>query len=374
MTPDILIVGSGLYGLVLAERLANVKKKKVLILEKRSHIGGNCYSEICPQTNIEYHKYGTHIFHTSSKKVWDYITEFTEFNQYHHQVKANIAGEIFQLPINLSTINQFFSTQLTPSEALEFLTKEIKKTTVLNDKTAKNFEELAISSIGKELYQAFVKGYTTKQWGVSPEKLPASIFKRLPVRFNYNNTYFQNARWQGLPLRGMNEIFKNLTKNPLIDIKYDTDYFQVKHQYKFKERLIYTGPIDQFYEYKFNKLTWRSVKFDSEVVETTDFQGNSVVNFPSLNVDFTRIHEPQHLYPERKHLLDRSLIIKEYPDAVSERPYYPVRSSEDLEKYNQYVALSQKDDKVHIGGRLGNYAYWDMDKTIENALLAFETF
>ena len=226
--PDFLIVGSGFYGAVLAERLANTLKKKVLIIEKRSHIGGNCYSELDKKSGIEYHKYGTHIFHTANQKVWDYINKFTEFNNYRHQVLSNHKNKIFQMPINLETINTFFKKDFNPEEAKRFISK---KTNKYKNYKFKNFEDKAISQIGKDLYNAFIKGYTQKQWGKNPKKLPESIFNRLPIRYSYNEDYYQQTQYQGIPKHGYTNIFNNLTNNKNIKIKYN-ESFNLKYKIK----------------------------------------------------------------------------------------------------------------------------------------------
>ena len=367
--PDILIVGSGFYGAVLAERLANKLNKKVLIIEKRDHIGGNSYSEIDKKTNIEYHKYGTHIFHTANQKVWDYINKFTEFNNYRHQVLTKHKNKIYQMPINLETINSFFKKNFSPSEAEKFINR---KTSKFKNYKFKNFEDKAISQIGKQLYEAFIKGYTQKQWGKSPKYLPESIFNRLPIRFNYNEDYYQQTQYQGIPKNGYKDIFLNLTKNKNIKIKFKEKY-NLNYKIKPKYLTIYTGALDSLLEYKFGKLEWRSLLFKKEVRNTKDYQGSSVINYPDLKNKFTRIHEPKHLHPERKPFnLNSTLIIKEYSIKNDREPYYPINDKDNRAKHRKYKIEVKKIKKFDFGGRLADYAYYDMDMTISAALKKFD--
>ncbi len=367
--PDILIIGSGFYGSVLAERLANVLNKKVLIIEKRNHIGGNCFSETDKKTNIEYHKYGTHIFHTSNLKVWNYINRFTEFNNYRHQVLTNHKNKIFQMPINLETINSFFKKNLNPSEAENFINKKTKK---FKNYKYKNFEDKAISQIGRDLYQAFIKGYTQKQWGKNPKYLPESIFNRLPIRYSYNEDYYPQTQYQGIPKNGYTEIFKNLIKNKNIKIKLNATY-KLNYKIKPKYLTIYTGPLDSLFKYKFGKLEWRSLVFKKQIKKTKDYQGSSVINYPDLKNKFTRIHEPKHLHPERKSFNSKStLIIKEYSVKNDKEPYYPINDERNRAKHRKYKLEGIKIKKFDFGGRLADYAYYDMDMTISAALKKFE--
>jgi UDP-galactopyranose mutase len=368
METDFLIVGTGFYGSVLGERIANVLKKKVLFLEKRNHIGGNCYSEKDKTTEIEYHKYGTHIFHTSNENVWNYISNFTKFNNYKHQVLARHKNKIFQLPINLETINSFFNKNLKPQEAIDFIKKKINKE---NINKPNNFEEKAISMIGSDLYNAFIKNYTTKQWGVHPKNLNQSIFSRLPIRYNYLEDYFNHCKYQGIPLNGYTEIFKKMLSSPRIVVKLNTDYFKIKEKIKVKYLTIYTGPIDKFFNYKHGKLGWRSVKFEHKIINVGDFQGNSVINYPDLKFKFTRIHEPKHLHLERNYAKNKTLVIKEYALDDNLNPYYPINSPENMRLIKIYKEKAKKIKNVIFGGRLADYAYYDMDMTISAALVKF---
>ena len=367
--PDILIVGSGFFGAVLAERIANTLGKKVLIIDKRNHIGGNCYSEIDKKTQIEYHKYGTHIFHTSNENVWKYINKFTEFNNYRHQVLTKHKNKVYQMPINLETINAFFKKNFNPKQAVNFLEKKTKK---LQGYKFKNFQDKAISQIGNELYNAFIKGYTQKQWGKSPKKLPESIFNRLPIRFSYNESYYPQNQYQGVPKNGYTEIFKNLINHKKIKIKLK-ETFNLNYKIKPKLFTIYTGPLDSLFNFKFGKLEWRSLKFKKEILNIEDFQGNSVMNYPDLKNKFTRIHEPKHLHPERKIFNSKkTLLIKEYSISDDKNPYYPINNEKNRNIHRKYKSEADKIKNFSYGGRLADYAYYDMDMTISAALKKFD--
>jgi UDP-galactopyranose mutase len=364
---DFLVVGSGFYGSVIAERISSVLNKKVLILEKRDHIGGNCYSEYDKSTNIEYHKYGSHIFHTSNKNVWDYINQFTSFNSYKHQVLSNYRNKIYQMPINLETINSFFNKNFSPLDAERYflsITKKYKK------KEYNNFEEKALSQIGTKLYTAFIKNYTEKQWNTKPKNLPSSIFNRLPLRFNYNEDYFNNCIWQGIPKDGYTKVFKRLIDSKKINLRYET--FNLKNNYDVKYLTIYTGPLDRLFEYELGKLKWRSLSFKKKIININDFQGTAVLNFPEKKFKFTRIHEPKHLHSERKYNSNKSLIIYEYPKTSINEPYYPVNDKINRSLHRNYKKMVNKIPKFETGGRLADYAYYDMDMTISAALKKFE--
>ena len=366
---DFLIVGSGFYGCVLAERISSVLKKKVTIIEKRNHIGGNCYSEIDKPTGIEYHKYGTHIFHTSIKRVIDYLNDFAKFNSYRHQVLSSYKNKIYQMPINLETINDYYSKNFSPQEAEEFI--KIKANKFLR-KNYNNFEEKAKSQIGQDLYEAFFKNYTKKQWGKDPVNLPGSIFNRLPIRYNYNEDYYKNPILQGIPTNGYTEIFKKLVFSKNIKIIYNHEY-SLKKNYNVKYLTIYTGPLDKLFNYKYGNLEWRSLLFKKKSFLTKDFQGTSVINYPELKFKYTRIHEPKHLHPERNYR-DKTLVIEEFPVKNNSEPYYPINTDENRSTQKKYLALlnSLKNQKIICGGRLADYAYYDMDMTISAALKKFD--
>lgn len=365
---DFLIIGSGLYGSVMAERIANILNKKVTILEKRSHIGGNCYSETDSKTRIEYHKYGTHIFHTSSEKVWGYLSNYCKLNSYRHQVLSEFNNKIYQMPINLETINSFFNKNFNPSEAFNFLKHKTKK---YQKKIYNNFEEKALSQIGLELYLAFIKNYTKKQWGKNPINLPSSIFNRLPIRYNYREDYFNNCKYQGIPDLGYTDIFKKILSSNNIKIKLNKN-FKLFNNYDVKYLTIYTGPLDELFNYDLGKLEWRSLKFKKKYINTEDYLGTSVINFPETKYDFTRLHEPRHLHIDREYPRNKTLIIQEFPCININEPYYPINTEMNRILHRKYKEKAQKIKKFEFGGRLADYAYYDMDMTISAALQKFE--
>lgn len=367
MNYDYLIIGSGLFGSVIAENISTILKKKVLILEKRNHIGGNCYSEFDDNTGIEFHKYGTHIFHTNNKLVWNYINKFTTFNDYRHQVFSNYKNKLFQLPFNLNTINKIYKSEFTPYEAKLFLNKVISKHFC---SSPTNLEEKAINNVGFKIYNMLIKGYTQKQWGKSPKLLPSSIINRIPVRYNYDSTYFNNAKFQGIPLNGYTKLFKNLTSNKNIEIKYNYE-FSLKDINKFDIPIIYTGPLDYFFEFEYGKLEWRSLRFEKKIFNIDDFQGTSVINYPEIKIPYTRIHEPRHLHPERYNNPKKTLTIKEFSIKDDLNPYYPVNDKINRLIHRKYKNKVKKFKNLYTGGRLADYAYYDMDMTISAALKLF---
>lgn len=361
---DYIIVGCGFFGAVAAERLSQ-KGKSVLVIEKRDHVGGNCYSYEHEGTGIEIHKYGTHIFHTSSKKVWDYINRFGEFNRYRHRVLTTHQGRVYSMPINLGTVNAFFNMNLKPSEVEGFIAKQRSKIT-----HPKNLEEKAISLVGKKLYEAFFKGYTKKQWGCDPKELPIEIIARLPVRTSYNDAYFDDE-YQGLPKEGYTALFKRMLKG--ISVELNTDFFDRKDYWLSRcKKLIYTGPLDKYFDYRRGRLRWRSVRFESEKLNKEDYQGTSVMNYADEDVPYTRIHEPRHLHPEKTQAFKKTVIIREYPQVDQDEPYYPVNAESDKKEFLQYQNLVRKEKKVIFGGRLAEYRYYDMDEVIETALEQFD--
>lgn len=371
MECDYLVVGAGLFGSVIAERIANDLNQSVLVIDKRSHIGGNCYSEFDQDIRIEFHKYGTHIFHTSSQKAWEYISKFTELNGYHHQVLTTYKSKVYQMPINLETINSFYNLNLKPYEAKKFLDGEIARDAIHQPK---NLEEKAISLIGRPLYEAFIKGYTIKQWAKDPTELPPDIITRLPVRYNYNEDYFHNARWQGIPVDGYTKLFDRLLGSPKIQIKLECDYFTHRDDFRIRKKTIYTGPIDRFFKFKFGKLDWRSIRLQKKTLDVEDYQGTAVMNYADLDRKYTRIHEPKHLHPERDYGKDSTVIFYETSENDPDEPYYPINSYKNSKRLKMYKELSQKyQEKVIIGGRLGDYSYYDMDQTILAALKVYET-
>lgn len=364
-----LIVGSGFFGAVIAERIANDLNEKVLVIDKRSHIGGNCFSEKDKTTGIEYHKYGTHIFHTSNPVVWNYINRFTDFNSYYHQVLTTYQGKVYQMPINLETINSFYGVNLKPFEVDAFLQKEIA---VENISNPENFEDLAISLMGRPLYEAFIKGYTRKQWQKDPKEMPASILKRLPFRKNYNESYYY-SQWQGIPSNGYTAIFEQLLDHPKIELALEVDFFDLKHRVANDTVIIYSGPIDRFFGYQFGRLDWRTLRFEHQIMPVEDFQGTSVMNYAEEHIPYTRIHEPRHLHLERNYPNDKTLIIREYSKKdEKDNPFYPIGDAKNQTLILKYRAAAEKLKNVIIAGRLGDYKYYDMHQTIARALEIYE--
>lgn len=355
MKYDYVIVGAGLYGSICAYEL-NKAGYKVLVIDKRNHIGGNIYTEKVNDINV--HKYGAHIFHTSNKEIWDYINQFAEFNNYINSPIANYKGEIYNLPFNMNTFSKIWDNVITPKDAKEHIIKEkyIGKIT--------NLEEQAKSLVGTTIYEKLVKEYTEKQWGKECKDLPPFIIKRLPVRFTYNNNYF-NDKYQGIPIGGYTQIIEKLLEG--IDIILNENYLDNKDKYK-NNKIIYTGPIDEYYDYCYGKLEYRSLRFEEELLLTDNYQGNAVVNYTSNDVPYTRIIEHKHFENTE---CDWTIITKEYPVSIEKGkdPYYPINNDKNNELYSKYKELADKDDKVIFGGRLGSYKYYDMDKTIEQALL-----
>lgn len=374
---DLIIVGSGFFGLTVAERAASQLNKKVLIVERRSHIGGNAYSEADPATGIEVHKYGAHLFHTSNTKVWNYVNKFTEFTDYQHRVFAMHNGTAYQFPMGLGLINQFFGKYYSPEEA-KALIKE--QTDGLNPEDAQNLEEKGISLIGRPLYEAFVRDYTAKQWQTDPKELPAGNISRLPVRYTFNNRYF-NDTYEGLPVKGYTAWLENMAAHENIEVRLDTDWFDVRDSLRAaspEAPVVYTGPLDLYFGYTEGHLGWRTLDFDTEVRETGDFQGTPVMNYNDADVPFTRIHEFRHFHPERENYpADKTVIMKEYSRFAEgdDEPYYPINTPEDREKLLRYRALADvetEQNKVFFGGRLGTYQYLDMHMAIGAALSTYD--
>jgi UDP-galactopyranose mutase len=366
----IVIVGSGLFGLTIAHKIATEVKAEVVVLEKRDHIGGNAWSEIDKPTGIEIHKYGTHLFHTSNEEVWSFVNQFSSFNGYRHTVWANHKNNFFSLPINLSTMSQFYGEAFSPDEARKRLLSETKN---FSDLQGNSFEDAALTALGKPLYEAFIKGYTKKQWATDPRNLPSDVFGRLPIRFNFNNAYF-NDKYQGLPTDGYFSLIKKLASHPLIKIETGVDFFQHRARESRPDILIYSGPLDEYFAYKYGRLSWRTLDFEIERLEVDDYQGASVVNYSDEEVPFTRIHEFKHLHPERSHVGQSTVIMKEYSrmSEVNDEPYYPVNSTIDRDTLKAYRMSSQAETNVIFGGRLGSYQYLDMHMAIASGLRCFE--
>lgn len=375
MSADLVIVGSGFFGLTIAERCARDLGLRVLILERRDHIGGNAYSEADPETGIEIHKYGAHLFHTSNERVWEYCNRFTDFTDYQHRVYTTYKGEVFPMPINLGTINQFFRAAFTPDEARA---KVAELAAEVPEGSAKNLEEKAISLIGRPLYEAFVRAYTLKQWQTDPTELPAEIITRLPVRYTYNNRYF-NDKYEGLPVDGYTAWLERMATHDNIEIKTGVDFLSGDHGFTKNDLVgqvpvVYTGPVDEYFDNVEGALSWRTLDFESEVLPMGDFQGTSVMNYADDNIPYTRIHEFRHFHPERDYPSDKTVIMREFsrfakPD---DEPYYPINTDADRAKLLAYRDLAKGEQDVIFGGRLGTYKYLDMHMAIGSALSVFD--
>ncbi|NUT94411.1 MAG: UDP-galactopyranose mutase, partial [Saccharothrix sp.] len=361
------------YGLTVAERAASQLDKRVLVLERREHIGGNAYSEAEPETGIEVHRYGAHLFHTSNKRVWDYVNQFTEFTGYQHRVFAMHQGVAYQFPMGLGLITQFLGRYLSPDEARAWVAEQAAE---IDAKDAKNLEEKAISLIGRPLYEAFVRDYTAKQWQTDPKELPAAVISRLPVRYTFDNRYF-NDTYEGLPKDGYTAWLKNMADHPNIEVRLNVDFFDVKDEIPEGTPVVYTGPVDRYFDYAEGRLGWRTLDFEQEVLPTGDFQGTPVMNYNDADVPFTRIHEFRHFHPEREYPTDKTVIVREFSRFAKEddEPYYPINTAEDrgkLERYRELAKREAAERNVLFGGRLGTYKYLDMHMAIGAALTAFD--
>ena len=367
---DLVVVGSGFFGLTVARQAADELGLNVLVIEKRAHIGGNAYSEFDPETGIEIHKYGSHLFHTSNERVWEYVNRFTAFNDYQHKVWAKHQGQLYPMPINLDTINKFFKSSLNPQEAKNLIQGQTAEATA---SIASNLEDRAIALIGTPLYEAFIKGYTEKQWQTDPKLLPADVINRLPMRFTTEHRYF-NDTYEGLPLGGYTAWLENMADHKNIQIRLDTDFFSIRAELDLAVPIVYTGPIDRYFNFEFGTLGWRTLDFHDEVVGVGDYQGTSVVNYPDLDVPFTRIHEYRHLHPERNYQTDSTFISREFSRCANEtdEPYYPVNTEADRQQLSQYRELIKQESSVWFGGRLGTYQYLDMHMAIASALTLFD--
>lgn len=363
--PDLIVVGSGFFGSTIANLAADLLDLKVLVLEKRNHVGGNAYSEKDPITGIEIHKYGSHIFHTNQKDVWEYIHQFTEINNYRHKVKSIHAGQNYDFPINLSTLSKFFSSNYNPQSAKD-LFDEFKNIFP----NPQNFEEKAISMIGLELYEAFIKNYTYKQWQVDPKKLPSSIISRIPTRTNFNSDYFED-KYQGIPIHGYTEWITKMLSHENITLELGVDFLKIRDKLPDNSFIVYTGPIDKYFNYQFGHLGWRTIDFELNRLNVSDFQGVAVINYPDLEVNYTRIHEFKHLNPSTE--IDQTLIMYEYSRVADrdDEPYYPINTEDDRRKLSQYRELASLERRVLFGGRLGSYKYLDMHMAIASARTMF---
>ncbi len=368
---DLIVAGSGFYGATIAERCAAELGLRVLVLERRPHLGGNAWSEADPDTGIEVHTYGSHLFHTNSEEVWTYVNRFSGFSNYRHRVITRHRDRFFTMPLNLGTLSTLFGRFLTPADAKAIVAAEVAESGITHPA---NLEEKAISLVGRSMYEAFIKGYTEKQWQTDPRALPADIITRLPVRFTFDDFYF-NDRFEGLPLTGYGEIFKRMFATPGITTLTGVDYFDLRPQLPAGVPVIYTGPVDRYFGFSQGELGWRTLDFQREVIPAGDFQGASVVNYPDADVAFTRIHEFRHLHPERDYRTDQTVIFKEFSRfaARGDEPYYPINTPADKARYDAYRAMADAEPGVIFGGRLGTYRYLDMHQAIGAALRVFDS-
>lgn len=361
---DYLIVGAGPFGSVFAYEAAK-RGKKVLVIEKRSHIGGNMYTH--KENGINIHDYGAHIFHTNNKQIWDYVNTLTTFNGYINQVLANFNGELYNLPFNMNTFHQMWGVK-TPKEAQEKIAEQRKNAGISN--SPKNLEEQAIALIGTDIYEKLIKGYTEKQWGRKATELPSFIIRRLPTRFTYDNNYF-NSRYQGIPIDGYTSMFEKLLSKDLIDIKLGIDFIDDKEVFlKEFPKIVYTGMIDAFFDYRYGELEYRSLRFESEVVHSENVQGNAVINYTDANTPYTRIMEWRHF--DQKADKDKSILTREYPQKWdrSKEAYYPINDERNSSILKKYKKDAKKYKNVIFGGRLANYQYYDMDQVFGIVLKA----
>lgn len=359
---DYLIVGSGLFGATFAFEAAK-RGKKVKVIEKRNHIAGNIYTKEID--GIQVHQYGAHIFHTSNKEIWKYVNQFAEFNRYTNSPVANFHGEIYNMPFNMNTFNKMWGV-VTPEEARAKIEEQRQEMT---GKEPANLEEQAISLIGRDIYEKLVKGYTEKQWGQKATALPAFIIRRLPVRLTYDNNYF-NDTYQGIPIGGYTQIVEKMLSSDLIDVETNVDFFDKKDDYlKSFPKIIFTGMIDQFFEYQLGELAYRSLRFETEELNIGNYQGNAVVNYTDAETPYTRVIEHKH-FEFGKGDEGKTIVTREYPQTWhrGDEPYYPVNNSDNNNLYKQYHELSKTVPNVIFGGRLGQYRYYDMHQVIHAAL------
>ena len=362
---DYLIVGAGLFGSTFAYEMTK-KGKKCLVIDRRDHIGGNIYCENINGINV--HKYGAHIFHTSDKTIWDYVNQFVDFNNYVNSPIANYKGELYNMPFNMNTFTKLWKDVVTPLDAINKIEEQKQE---LKGKEPENLEEQAISLVGRDIYEKLVKGYTEKQWGKDCKDLPAFIIKRLPVRFTFNNNYF-NDRYQGIPIGGYNVIIEKMLEN--CDVELNVDFLKEKEKYKsLAEKVLYTGMIDEYFNYQLGNLEYRTLKFETELLEGIEnYQGNAVFNYTDRETPYTRIIEHKHF--EFGTQLD-TVITKEYPSdwKPGDEAYYPVNNDKNNQLFEEYKSLAEKEENVIFGGRLGHYKYYDMDKVIIAALELVDT-
>jgi len=365
------VVGSGFFGLTVAERCASELGLRVLVVERRHHIGGNAYSEPEPETGIEIHRYGAHLFHTSNAAVWEYASRFTAFTGYQHRVFSIYKGRVYPLPINLATICEYFGAAMSPDEARALIAEQAAE---VEEGQAANLEQKAVSLIGRPLYEAFIRGYTFKQWQTDPVDLPPEIITRLPVRYTFNNRYFSDT-FEGLPAGGYTAWLERMAGHPAIEVRLDTDFARLRADAAGSVPVVYTGALDAYFGYAAGDLGWRTLDFELEVLATGDFQGTPVMNYADADVPFTRIHEFRHFHPERDwYPRDKTVIMREFSRSArrGDEPYYPINTAADRERLLAYREMAAREPGVLFGGRLGTYKYLDMHMAIGSALTMYE--
>ena len=367
---DLIVVGSGLFGLTIAERAARELGLRVLVLDRRSHVGGNAFSENDPETGIEVHRYGAHLFHTSNARVWEYVNRFTGFTGYQHRVFTVYQGRVYPMPINLATICSYFGRYLSPDEARALVAEQASE---VSETAATNLEDKAISLIGRPLYEAFFRGYTAKQWQTDPRELSPEIVTRLPVRYTFDNRYFDDV-YEGLPVDGYGTFLQRMAATPGVDVRLGVDYFDVRDDLPPGVPTVYTGPLDRYFDFVDGELSWRTLDFEREVLAKGDFQGTPVMNYADLDIPWTRIHEFRHFHPERAYPADRTVIVREYSRFAgrSDEPYYPINTPADRDILTRYRKRAASEKNVLFGGRLGTYKYLDMHMAIASALTMFD--
>jgi UDP-galactopyranose mutase len=368
---DLIVVGSGFFGLTIAERCASDLGLRVLVVERRPHIGGNAYSEPEPETGIEVHRYGAHLFHTSNEQVWEYANRFTAFTGYQHRVFSIYKGRVYPLPINLATICEYFGAAMSPGEARALIAEQAAE---VKAGQATNLEQKAVSLIGRPLYEAFIRGYTFKQWQTDPVDLPPEIITRLPVRYTFNNRYFSDT-FEGLPADGYTAWLERMAGHPNIEVRLDTDFSGLRADAAGSVPVVYTGALDAYFGYAAGDLGWRTLDFELEVLATGDFQGTPVMNYADADVPFTRIHEFRHFHPERDwYPRDKTVIMREFSRFAGrgDEPYYPINTAADRERLLAYREMAGREPGVLFGGRLGTYKYLDMHMAIGSALTMYD--
>jgi UDP-galactopyranose mutase len=368
---DLVVVGSGFFGLTVAERCASELGLRVLVVERRHHIGGNAYSEPEPETGIEIHRYGAHLFHTSNAAVWEYASRFTAFTGYQHRVFSIYKGRVYPLPINLATICEYFGAAMSPDEARALIAEQAAE---VREGQAANLEQKAVSLIGRPLYEAFIRGYTFKQWQTDPVDLPPEIITRLPVRYTFNNRYFSDT-FEGLPAGGYTAWLERMAGHPAIEVRLGTDFSSLRADAAGSVPVVYTGALDAYFGYAAGDLGWRTLDFELEVLATGDFQGTPVMNYADADVPFTRIHEFRHFHPERDwYPRDKTVIMREFSRSArrGDEPYYPINTAADRERLLAYREMAAREPGVLFGGRLGTYKYLDMHMAIGSALTMYE--